>query len=63
MKLYLLIVCLLLSACAGLQAAIENSPVLQLSYTQVNRDTNSYKNAPVRCGGIITNVQKRLITT
>ena len=57
MKPYLLLSCLLLSACAGLPPAIENAPAVQLSYNQVSRDINSYKDAPVRWGGVIIDVE------
>ncbi|SFF05071.1 Slp family lipoprotein [Nitrosomonas sp. Nm166] len=57
MKPYLLLPCLLLSACVGLPPAIENAPAIQLSYNQVSRDINSYKDAPVRWGGVIIDVE------
>lgn len=48
---------LLLSACAGLPPAIENTPVVNLSYLQVSRDSDSFKDVPVRWGGVIIDVE------
>ena len=57
MKSYLILPCLLLSACAGLPPTIGNAPAIQLSYNQVSRDINSYKDVPVRWGGVIIDVE------
>lgn len=59
MKPYLLLSCLLLSACTALPPAVENAPALQLSYQQVSRDINSFKDAPVRWGGVIIGVENQ----
>jgi outer membrane lipoprotein len=59
MKSYqLLLPCLLLvSACAGLPPVIENAPAVNLSYLQVSRDRDSFKDVPVRWGGVIIDVE------
>jgi outer membrane lipoprotein len=57
MKRYLLIVCLLLNACTTLPPAIKNPPLNDISYNQANRDVASYKDAAVRWGGIIVDVE------
>lgn len=57
MKRYLLTVCLLLSACANLPSAIKNPPAHDISYSQAVQNLAAYKNAPVRWGGIITEVE------
>ncbi|MDQ3186067.1 MAG: Slp family lipoprotein, partial [Pseudomonadota bacterium] len=53
MRWYLLLTCLLLSACAGLPAAVKNVPVTDVSYSQASRNLSSYKETPVRWGGVI----------
>lgn len=57
MKRYLLLICLWLSACTNLPKAIEEPPLYDISYTQVIQDIAKYKNAPVRWGGIIIDVE------
>lgn len=57
MKCYLLINCLLLAACSHLPSAIENPPLYDISYGQAIQDINHYKNAPIRWGGIIVDVE------
>ncbi|TRW98019.1 Slp family lipoprotein [Candidatus Methylobacter oryzae] len=57
MKRYLLIICLLLNACANLPTAIKNPPSNDISYTQAIQNVAGYKDAPVRWGGIITDVE------
>jgi outer membrane lipoprotein len=59
MKSYqLLLPCLLLlSACAGLPPVIENAPAVDLSYLQVSRDRDSFKDVPVRWGGVIIDIE------
>ena len=57
MKLYLLATCLLLTACSSLPTAIKNPPLYDISYTQAIQDIAKYKNAPVRWGGIIIDVE------
>lgn len=59
MKSYLLLPCLLFSACTALPPAVENAPAMQLSYQQVSGDINSFKDAPVRWGGVIINVENQ----
>ena len=59
MKLYLLLACLLLSACTGLPSAVENAPAMQLSYQQVSQDINNHKDTPVRWGGVIISVENQ----
>lgn len=57
MRPYLLLSCLLLSACAGLPSAVRDAPAVDVSYYQANRDIHSYKDAPVRWGGVIIDVE------
>jgi outer membrane lipoprotein len=57
MRLYLLSLCVFLTACAGLPAAVKNVPVSKLSYKQASADPNSYKGTPVRWGGVIIEVE------
>ena len=57
MKLYLFLPYLLLSACAGLPPTIKNAPALPISYYQVSHNINDYKDAPIRWGGVIINVE------
>ena len=57
MKRYLLVICLLLAACTNLPKAIKDPPLYDISYTQVIQDIAKYKNAPVRWGGIIIDVE------
>jgi len=57
MKKYLLIAYLALTACANLPPAIEDPPSIDISYQQALADMNHYKNAPVRWGGTIIEVE------
>ena len=57
MRLYLLPLCVFLSACAGLPAAVKNVPVTKLTYSQASGDPNSYKGTAVRWGGVIIDVE------
>ncbi len=57
MKRYLLTICLLLNACSNLPTAIKNPPLYDISYTQAIQNIANYKNAPVRWGGIIIDVE------
>ncbi len=57
MKRCLLIICLLLNACSSLPPAITNPPLFDLSYMQAIEKIANYKNAPVRWGGIIVDVE------
>jgi outer membrane lipoprotein len=57
MRLYVLPLCVFLSACAGLPAAVKNVPVSKLSYTHASTDPNSYKGTLVRWGGVIIDVE------
>jgi len=58
MKQYLLSICLLLmSACSTLPPAIEAPPLYDLSYSQVTRNIAQYKEAPVRWGGVVIDVE------
>lgn len=58
MKRYLLLpLCLLLSACSTLPVAIKNPPLFDISYTQAIQNVAKYRNAPVRWGGIIVDVE------
>ena len=58
MKRYLLSTCLLLlSACSNLPPAIEDAPLYDVSYSQVTRNVAQFKEAPVRWGGIVVDVE------
>ncbi|MCK9397082.1 MAG: Slp family lipoprotein [Methylobacter sp.] len=57
MKRYLFPICLLLNACSNLPPAIKNPPLFDLSYTQAIQKIADYKDAPVRWGGIIIDVE------
>jgi outer membrane lipoprotein len=57
MKRYLLVICLLLNACSNLAPAIKNPPLFDISYSQAIHDIAKYKNAPVRWGGVIIDVE------
>jgi outer membrane lipoprotein len=57
MKWYLLLICLLLNACSTLPVAIKNPPLHDISYVEVTQKTANYKDAPVRWGGIIVDVE------
>lgn len=58
MKRYLFIsAILLLSACSTLPPAIENAPPVDVSYQQASTRINSYKNIPIRWGGVIVDLQ------
>ncbi|MEK7771676.1 MAG: Slp family lipoprotein [Pseudomonadota bacterium] len=57
MRPYLLLSCLLVSACAGLPSAVRDAPAVDVSYYQASRDIHSYKDAPVRWGGVIIDVE------
>jgi outer membrane lipoprotein len=57
MKKYLPIVFLLLSACSNLPPAIENPPAYDLGYQEAVINTAKFKNAPVRWGGSIIEVE------
>jgi outer membrane lipoprotein len=57
MKRHLLSICLLLSACSNLPPAIEDPPLYDLSYSEATRDIAHFKDAPVRWGGVVIDVQ------
>ncbi|MGZ5010422.1 MAG: Slp family lipoprotein [Methylobacter sp.] len=57
MKRYFLIICLLLNACSSLPPAIKNPPLYDISYAQATQNIASHKNAPVRWGGVIIDVE------
>ncbi|MBK8816642.1 MAG: Slp family lipoprotein [Methylococcaceae bacterium] len=57
MKYYLLIACLILTACSNLPREIEDPPAFDLSYVEAVTNLNKYKNAPVRWGGTIVEVE------
>jgi outer membrane lipoprotein len=58
MKRHLLsISILLLSACSNLPPAIENPPLYDISYNEAARNIARYKNAPVRWGGAVIDVE------
>jgi outer membrane lipoprotein len=57
MKYYFFIASLLLSACSNLPPAIEDPPAYDLSYQEAALNITKYKNAPVRWGGTIVEVE------
>ncbi|MGZ8947088.1 MAG: Slp family lipoprotein [Methylococcaceae bacterium] len=57
MKLYLLLISLVLSACSTLPPAIEDAPEFDVSYNQAVQNINNFKEAPVRWGGVIVEVE------
>jgi outer membrane lipoprotein len=58
MKQHLLSICiLLLSACSNLPPAIRDAPLFDISYSQASQDISHYKDAPVRWGGIVIDVE------
>jgi len=58
MKRHLLSICiLLLSACSNLPPAIEDAPLYDISYSQATRNIAQYKDAPVRWGGVVIDVE------
>jgi outer membrane lipoprotein len=57
MKRHLLSICLLLSACSNLPPAIEDPPLYDLSYSEATRDIAHFKDALVRWGGVVIDVQ------
>jgi len=58
MKRHLLLLCIfLLSACSNLPPAIEDPPLYDISYSQATQNIAHYKEAPVRWGGVIIDVE------
>ena len=57
MKNYLLITCFILTACSNLPPAIKDPPAFDLGYQQALANLGNYKNAPVRWGGTIVEVE------
>lgn len=57
MRPYLLLLSLLLGACAGLPPAIRDVAIVDVSYRQAGRDINNYKDVSVRWGGVIIDVE------
>ncbi len=59
MKLFLISICLLLSACTSLPPAFDNAPAAaaNVTYNQVHEDLAGYHNTTVRWGGVIVDVE------
>ncbi|MDD2659852.1 MAG: Slp family lipoprotein [Methylococcales bacterium] len=58
MKRHLLLICILfLSACSNLPPAIEEPPLYDISYNEAARNIAQFKDAPVRWGGVIIDVE------
>lgn len=57
MQRYFMAICLLLGGCSSLPVEIQNPPQLDLSYAQAIDKIANYKNAPVRWGGTIVEVE------
>lgn len=57
MKNHVFIVCLFLSACSNLPPEIQDPPALDISYQEAAANIAKYKNAPVRWGGKIVEVE------
>jgi outer membrane lipoprotein len=54
-----LIAALILTACSNLPPAIEEPPPYDLAYLQALSDINKFKNAPVRWGGKVVEVENQ----
>jgi len=57
MRPYLLMICLLLSACASLPQAMKNVPVTDITHAQAIENMDTHKDAPVRWGRVIIDVE------
>ena len=57
MKICLSLFCLLLGACTNMPKAIQNMNVVDITYSQASQNIESHRNAPVRWGGIIIDVE------
>lgn len=57
MKHCFLLIFLLLVGCSSLPPTIEDPPAFDLAYTNALQDTTRYKNAPVRWGGVVAEVE------
>ncbi|MFZ2725577.1 MAG: Slp family lipoprotein [Methylococcaceae bacterium] len=57
MKLLLICLSLLLSACSSLPPAIEDAPKFDLSYSSAIQNLAQYKDVPVRWGGVIIDIE------
>lgn len=57
MRLSLPLIFLLLTACSSMPSVIREMDVMSISYSRVNQETENYKNAPVRWGGTIVDVE------
>ncbi len=57
MKIYLAIIYLVLTGCSSLPPAIKNPPAFDLSYQQAVSNLDKFKNAPLRWGGKIIEVE------
>ncbi len=57
MKYFLLIASLVLTACSSLPPAIKDPPAFDLSYQEAVTNLAKYKNAPIRWGGKIVEVE------
>ena len=58
MKRHLLLTFIsLLSACSNLPPAIEDPPLYDISYSQATRNIGQFKEAPVRWGGVVIDVE------
>lgn len=57
MNYFLLISILLLTGCSNLPPAIEDPPAYDLSYPEAVSNLSKYKNAPLRWGGTIVEVE------
>ena len=57
MKICLSLFCLLLGACTNMPKTIQNMNVVDITYSQASQNIESHRNAPVRWGGIIIDVE------
>lgn len=57
MKYFLLSISFLLVACSNLPPAIENPPLYDISYSEATRNIAHFKEAPVRWGGAVIDVE------
>ncbi|PPD47210.1 MAG: hypothetical protein CTY16_07850 [Methylobacter sp.] len=56
-QLLLLLGPLILGACTSLPTAIQDAPPFDISYSQAEQNIGKFKNAPVRWGGVVVDVE------
>ncbi|SES68737.1 outer membrane lipoprotein [Nitrosomonas marina] len=58
MKIYLIVISLLFSACTTLPPAFDSADIQELTYAQVKADTEKYKDVQVKWGGVVTDLKE-----